>query len=62
MSKIISHPIAKYNNEKFELIFPCQNNFFKVPTNVKISTAIKIFVPVFIKVTKHTGAYEPKMR
>ena len=45
MSKIISHPIAKYNMRDINGYFPVKKSFFKIPTNVKVNIVIKILVP-----------------
>ena len=45
ISKIISQPIAKYNNREINSYLPVKNNFFIVPMIDKISTVINIPIP-----------------
>jgi hypothetical protein len=45
ISKIISHPIAKYNKRDINSYLPVRNNFFNVPIMDKVNTAIKMLIP-----------------
>tara|TARA_X000000950_G_scaffold88576_1_gene111514 strand:+ start:1287 stop:1463 length:177 start_codon:yes stop_codon:yes gene_type:complete len=45
MSKIISHPIAKYSKRDINSYLPVKNNFFKVPKMDKVSTTTNMLMP-----------------
>tara|TARA_B000000557_G_scaffold233800_1_gene208550 strand:- start:9 stop:200 length:192 start_codon:yes stop_codon:yes gene_type:complete len=63
MSKIISHPIVRYNKRDINSYLAVKKNFFNVPIIDKIKTTMKMVIPeLSYRVIKHTGAYEPKMR
>jgi len=45
ISKIISHPIVKYNKRDINSYLAVKNNFFNVPIIDKVNTTINMVTP-----------------